>query len=240
MSFKEASVEDSIYTRTSAVIGDEAVQSLRDSSVIVFGVGGVGGFAVEALARSGVGRIAVVDMDTVAPSNLNRQIIATHSTIGMPKVEAIKQRIVDINPSCAVETHEIFYSEENADAIDLRSYDYVLDCIDSVKSKLYLIEESAKLGVPIISSMGTGNKLDPTRFQITDISKTYGDPLAKVVRCELRKRGINHLKVVFSDEEPKSIAGGRTPGSLAFVPSVAGLVMASAVVRDLIAKALPR
>ena len=227
-------MEDSIYTRTLAVIGEEAVERLKNSSVIVFGVGGVGGFAVEALARVGVGKIAVVDMDTVAPSNLNRQIIAAHSTLGMPKVEAIKQRIVDINPTCDVETYEIFYSEENADEIDLTAYDYILDCIDSVKSKLYLIEKSIKLGTPIISSMGTGNKLDPTRLTVTDISKTYNDPLSKVVRCELRKRGINHLKVVFSDEEPKSVKRGRTPGSLSFVPSAAGLIMASAVVRDLI------
>lgn len=232
--FKEDGVEDSIYTRTEAVIGKDAVDRLKSCSVIVFGVGGVGGFAVEALARVGIGKIAVVDMDTVAPSNLNRQIIATHSTLGMPKVDAIKQRIVDINPSCEVKTYEMFYSEENAAEIDLSEFDYVLDCIDSVKSKLYLIEKSKEAGTPIISSMGTGNKLDPTRFTVTDISKTYNDPLAKVVRCELRKRGIMHLKVVFSDEEPKSIAGGRTPGSLAFVPSVAGLVMASAVVKDLI------
>lgn len=227
-------MEDSIYTRTSAVIGEEAVLRLKGSSVIVFGVGGVGGFAVEALARVGIGKIAVVDMDTVAPSNLNRQIIATHSTLGMPKVEAIRQRIVDINPSCEVRTYEMFYSEENANEIDLSEFDYVLDCIDSVKSKLYLIEKSKESSIPIISSMGTGNKLDPTRFVVTDISKTYNDPLSKVVRVELRKRGINHLKVVFSDEEPKSIAGGRTPGSLAFVPSVAGLIMASEVVKDLI------
>lgn len=226
-------MEDSIYTRTAAVIGEEAVERLKRSSVIVFGVGGVGGFAVEALARSGVGKIAVVDMDTVAPSNLNRQIIAAHSTIGMPKVDAIKQRIVDINPLCEVKAFNFFYSEETSREVDLSQYDYILDCIDSVKSKLHLIEKATALGVRIISSMGSGNKLDPTRFTVTDISKTYNDPLAKVVRCELRKRGINHLKVVFSDEEPRSVAGGRTPGSLAFVPSVAGLVMASAVVREL-------
>ena len=227
-------MQDSIYTRTAAVIGEESVEKLRRSSVIVFGVGGVGGYAVEALARSGVGKITAVDMDTVAPSNLNRQIIAAHSTLGLPKVEVIKQRIVDINPTCEVEAHEMFYSEENSGEIDLGAYDYILDCIDSVKSKLHLIEKSIEAGTPIISSMGTGNKLDPTKLVVTDISKTYADPLAKVVRVELRKRGINHLKVVFSDEEPKSLTGGRTPGSLAFVPAAAGLAMASAVVKDLI------
>ena len=216
------------------MIGEGAVEKLKSSSVIVFGVGGVGGFAVEALARSGVGKIAVVDMDTVAPSNLNRQIIATRSTLGKSKVEVIKQRIIDINPICEVTTYQMFYSEENASEIDLSIYDYILDCIDSVKSKLHLIEKSIEAGTPIISSMGTGNKLDPTKLTVTDLSKTYADPLAKVVRVELRKRGINHLKVVFSDEEPKKIDSGRTPGSLAFVPSAAGLIMASAVVRDLI------
>lgn len=223
---------DSIYTRTEAMLGKEAVGRLQGARIIVVGVGGVGGFAVEALARAGVGSITVVDSDTVAPSNLNRQIIATHSTLGMLKVEAIKQRIVDINPDAEVKTLPIFYDESAADSVDLSAYDYVLDCIDSVRSKLLLIERAHASGTPIISSMGAGNKLDPTRFRIVDISKTHTDPLAKAVRVELKRRGINHLKVVWSDEPPVRV-GSRTPASVSFVPSAAGIVMAGEVIKDI-------
>ena len=215
------------------MLGRDATDRLRRARVIVFGVGGVGGFAVEALARAGVGHIAVLDSDTVARSNLNRQIIATEKTLGMSKVDAIKQRIVDINPLCEVECFGFFYNDETKERVILSGYDYILDCIDSVGPKLLLIEEATRLGTPIISSMGTGNKLDPTRFTVTDISKTHTDPLAKVIRTELRKRGINHLKVVFSDEPPVSGKGERVPGSVSFVPSVAGLIMAGEAIKDI-------
>ncbi len=227
--------EESIYTRTEAILGTEAIKRLRAARVIVFGVGGVGGFATEALARAGVGHITVVDSDKVSISNLNRQIIATQETVGMYKTDAIMQRIISINPDIEVKPLRIFYGEEMASDIVFSDYDYVLDCIDSVRSKLLLIESAVAAGVPVISSMGTGNKLDPTRLSVTDISKTHTDPLAKVVRTELRKRGINHLKVVFSDEPPLESSAGRTPGSVPFVPSVAGLIMAGEVIRDLIA-----
>ena len=229
-------MEESIYTRTEAILGKDAVDALRRSRVIVFGVGGVGGFAAEALTRAGVGHISVVDSDKVSVSNLNRQIIATRDTIGMYKTDAIMQRMVSINSDIEVKPLQIFYGEETKDEIDLSTYDYVLDCIDSVKSKLLLIERSISAGTKVISSMGTGNKLDPTRLKVTDISKTHTDPLAKVVRTELRRRGINHLKVVFSDEPPLESSEGRTPGSVSFVPSAAGLIMAGEVIRDLISK----
>ena len=229
-------MEESIYTRTEAILGKDAVDALRRSRVIVFGVGGVGGFATEALTRAGVGHISVVDSDKVSVSNLNRQIIATRDTIGMYKTDVIMQRMVSINSDIEVKPLQIFYGEETKDEIDLSEYDYVLDCIDSVRSKLLLIERSIGAGTKVISSMGTGNKLDPTRLKVTDISKTHTDPLAKVVRTELRRRGINHLKVVFSDEPPLESSEGRTPGSVSFVPSAAGLIMAGEVIRDLISK----
>lgn len=225
-------MEESIYTRTEAMLGREAVERLKAASVAVIGVGGVGGFAAEALARAGIGRITVLDADKVVPSNLNRQIIATTSTVGMLKVDAIKQRIVDINPDIEVKTLPIFYDNNTADALDLASFDYVLDCIDSVKSKLLLIERTLLAGTPIIASMGAGNKLDPTRFRVVDISKTHTDPLAKVIRTELKRRGISHLKVVWSDE-PAVKVGSRTPASVSFVPSVAGIVMAGEVIKDI-------
>ncbi len=226
-------MEESIYTRTEQMLGTEAMTRLKRAKVIVFGVGGVGGFAVEALARAGISDISAVDSDTVAPSNLNRQIIATHSTIGKPKVEAVMQRIVDINPDARVTAHNLFFNEESAPVFDFTGYDYILDCIDSVKSKLLLIELAKKSGTPIISAMGAGNKLDPTRFTVTDISKTHGDPLSRVIRTELRRRGIEHLKVVFSPEEPINPTGSRTPGSISFVPSVMGLIMAGEVIKDI-------
>ena len=223
---------ETMYSRTEGLIGKEGVERLKAASVLVVGVGGVGGYAVEALARAGVGRICVVDSDKVAPSNLNRQIIATQKTVGMAKVDAIMQRILDINPDCKVTAHEIFFTKECAPVLNFSEYDYILDCIDSVKSKIELIRLAKEAGTPIISAMGAGNKLDPTRFRITDISKTYEDPLAKVVRVELRKLGINHLKVVFSDEPPVR-CGERTPMSISFIPSVMGLIMAGEVIGEI-------
>ena len=228
-------MEESIYTRTEAMLGAEAVERLKAARVAVIGVGGVGGFATEALARAGVGSITVLDADKVVPSNLNRQIIATQKTVGMLKVDAIKQRIVDINPDISVETLPFFYDDSTADRIDLAQFDYVLDCIDSVRSKLLLIEKAVSSGTPIIASMGAGNKLDPTRFRIVDISKTHTDPLAKVIRTELKKRGISHLKVVWSDE-PAVKVGSRTPASVSFVPSAAGIIMAGEVIKDIALK----
>lgn len=213
------------------MLGEAAVDKLRSAHVAVFGVGGVGGFCVEALARAGIGKITLIDADRVAVSNINRQIIATSATVGQYKTEAMKTRIADINPGCEVITYEEFYSEENP--IPLDGIDYVADCIDSVRSKLYLITEAKAAGIPIISSMGAGNKLDPTRFTVSDISKTHTDPLAKVIRTELRKKGINHLKVVFSDEMPINPSGERTPGSISFVPSVVGLIMAGEIIKDI-------
>ena len=223
---------DSIYTRTEMMLGTEAVDKLRASHVAVFGVGGVGGFTAEALCRAGVGKITLIDSDRVAVSNINRQIIATHSTVGMYKTEAMRARIHDINPECEVVIYNEFYSEENE--ISLCGIDYVADCIDSVKSKLHLISTATSNGIKVISSMGAGNKLDPTRFCVADISKTHTDPLAKVIRTELRKRGINHLKVVFSDEPPINPSDERTPGSVSFVPSVVGLIIAGEIIKDII------
>lgn len=213
------------------MLGKEAVDKLRASHVAVFGVGGVGGFCVEALARAGIGKITLIDADRVAVSNINRQIIATNATVGQYKTEAMKARIADVNPECEVITYEEFYSEENP--IPLDGLDYIADCIDSVRSKLYLITEAKGKDIPIISSMGAGNKLDPTRFTVADISKTHTDPLAKVIRTELRKKGINHLKVVFSDEMPINPGRERTPGSISFVPSVVGLIMAGEIIKDI-------
>lgn len=214
------------------MLGAEAVEKLKKAHVAVFGVGGVGGFTTEALCRAGIGKISLIDSDRVAVSNINRQIIATHSTVGKYKTEAMRDRIKDINPDCEVVIYNQFYSEETPVSLD--GVDYVADCIDSVKSKLHLISEATRGGVKVISSMGAGNKLDPTRFTVSDISKTHTDPLAKVIRTELRKRGINHLKVVFSDEPPINPGGERTPGSVSFVPSVVGLIIAGEIIKDII------
>ena len=224
--------QDTIYTRTEMMLGSEAVEKLKGAHVAVFGVGGVGGFTVEALARAGVGKITLIDSDKVAVSNINRQIIATQSTVGMYKTEAMRERICDINPECEVIIYNQFYPEEAPVSLD--GIDYVADCIDSVRSKLHLITEATNSGVHVISSMGAGNKLDPTRFTVADISKTHTDPLAKVIRTELRKRGINHLKVVFSDEPPINPSGERTPGSISFVPSVVGLIIAGEIIKDIV------
>ena len=228
------------HTRTAMLIGEEGVSRLSCAHVAVFGVGGVGGYVVEALARAGVGEFSLFDADTVSESNINRQIIALHSTVGMPKVQAAAARVRDIDPEITVHTHEVFYLPENADAFDLSQYDYVVDAIDTVSGKLAIIEHANAAKVPVISSMGTGNKLDPARFEVTDISKTSVCPLARVMRRELKKRGIERLKVLYSKEEPLSSPlideerGKSIPGSIAFVPSVAGLIIAGEVIKDLI------
>ena len=221
------------FDRTSMLLGREAVELLSRSKVIVFGIGGVGGYVCEALARSGVGTIVIVDKDKVDVTNINRQIIATHDTVGRPKTEVMEERIHSINPDCKVIRHDIFYLPETADEIDFSDADHVVDAVDTVTAKLLIIERAKAAGVHVISSMGTGNKLDPSRFRVADIYKTSVCPLAKVMRRELKKRGINSLKVVYSDEEPLS-SGSRTPGSVAFVPPVAGLMIAGEVVRDIV------
>ena len=219
------------YDRTSLVLGEDAVARLGKARVAVFGVGGVGGYIVEALARSGVGKLDLFDKDIVDITNLNRQIIALRSNIGRDKVDVAKERVLDINPECVVETHKVFYLPDTAADIDLSVYDYVADAIDTVTGKIALIENSKKAGVPIISSMGAGNKTDPSRFRVADIYKTSVCPLAKVMRKELRSRGIEELKVVYSDEEPKKSV---PTGSVPFVPPVAGFVMAGEIVKDLL------
>lgn len=223
---------ENIYTRTAAILGDGGVERLKGSKVLVVGVGGVGGYATEALARAGVGELTLVDMDRVAGSNLNRQIIATESTLGELKVEVMMQRVVDINPACKVTPMAMFYDENTAPVLNFSEFDYILDCIDTISSKIDLIERAATAGVPIISAMGAGNKLDPTKLCVSDISKTHTDPLARAVRTRLRQKGINHLKVVFSTEKPREVES-RAPGSLSFVPSVMGLIMAGEVIKAL-------
>lgn len=240
------------WIRTRLLVGDGPLERLGRAKVAVFGIGGVGGSCVEALARAGVGALDLYDDDTVSESNLNRQLIALHSTVGQPKAEVAAARVRDIAPDCRVRAVRMFYLPENADQVDFRQYDYVVDCIDTVAAKLDIVRRCTELGVPVISAMGTGNKLDPTGFVVTDISKTENCPLARVMRKELRKRGIRHLKVVYSKEEPRtplapveteppagadtrprSSARRATPGSISFVPAAAGLVLASAVVREL-------
>ena len=231
------------FLRTEMLLGSAAVDQLRKSRVAVFGIGGVGGYTVEALARSGIGQIDVIDNDCVSLSNLNRQILATHSTLGMPKVEAAKRRILDINPGCTVRTHAVFYTPETADLFDFTQYDYIVDAIDTVTGKLALVERACAAGTPIICCMGTGNKLDASAFEVSDISKTSMCPLARVMRKELGKRGIRHLKVVYSkeeaitptgwEEEAAAIGKRQIPGSVAFVPGAAGLILAGEVIKDL-------
>ncbi len=240
------------FSRTRMLIGDEPLNRLANAKVAVFGVGGVGGFCVEALARAGVGTLHLYDDDNISLSNLNRQLIALHSTVGRPKVEVMANRVRDINPNCDVSAIAMFYLPANADSVDLSQYDYVIDAIDTVAAKLELVCRCTAQNIPIISSMGSANKLDPTKFQVTDIAKTSACPLARIMRKELRKRGINHLKVVYSTEEaltpiappseeapagsglrPGNSTRRSTPGSIAFVPAAAGLVLASAVLRDL-------
>ena len=228
------------HSRTAYVYGEEAINKLSQARVAVFGVGGVGGYICEALCRAGVGHIDVFDRDTVSLSNINRQIIALHSTVGRPKVEVIKERMLDINPDCDINAYNVFYLPENADEFDLSGYDYIADAVDTVAAKLEIAERAYKNGVPVISAMGAGNKTDPTRFEIADINDTTVCPLARVMRRELKARGIKKYKVVYSKEEPRKSgvidpeSGKAIPGSLSFVPSAMGLIMASAIVNDLV------
>ncbi|MBR3666668.1 MAG: tRNA threonylcarbamoyladenosine dehydratase [Ruminococcus sp.] len=241
-----------IFSRTQLIFGEEAMDILANSRVAVFGVGGVGGFTVEALARSGVGAIDLIDDDKVCVTNINRQIIALGSTVGMYKVDAAEKRIHDINPQCRVTCHKMFYMPETADKLDFSQYDYVVDAIDTVTGKIEIIMQAQKAGVPVISSMGAGNKVDPTAFEVADIYKTSVCPLARVMRYQLKRRGVKKLKVVYSKEQPivpqgkaaddgsgntdmrTGAARRSTPGSNAFVPSVAGLIIGGEVIKDLI------
>ena len=232
------------FARTRLLLGDDGISRLAAARVAVFGVGGVGGYAAEALARSGVGTLDLIDSDTVALSNLNRQIIATHSTVGMFKVDAAAARIKDINPDAVVHTYKVFYTPETEDMFDFADYDYIIDAIDTVTGKIALVMNAQASGVPIISSMGAGNKLDPSAFEVADIYKTSVCPLARVMRRELKKRGVKRLKVVYSREEALTPEGEieqdavhkkrATPGSVAFVPAVAGLILAGEVVKDIV------
>lgn len=232
-----------MLTRTAMLLGEEAVNTLGKSRVAVFGIGGVGGYVAEALARAGVGALDLIDNDVVSESNLNRQIIALRSTIGHSKVQVMSERIADINPQCRVNAKKCFYLPETAKEFDFTQYSYVVDAIDTVTGKIQLVMQAKEAGVPIISCMGTGNKLDPTRLEIADIYKTSVCPLAKVMRKELKDRGIKSLKVLYSKEIPLKPTetedakpeGSRraTPGSVSFVPSVAGLIIASEVIKDL-------
>ena len=244
------------FSRTQLLIGSEGIEKLAKSRVAVFGIGGVGGYTVEALVRSGLGNIDIIDDDKVCLTNINRQIYATHKTIGQYKVDVAKERILDINPDIIVNTHQTFYTPETADKFDFSQYDYVVDAIDTVVGKLSLIDQAKKFNVPIISSMGAGNKMDPTKFEVCDISKTSVCPLARVIRVELKKRKIKDVKVVYSKEPPikpkedmsiscrnhcvcppgtrKCTVKHQIPGSNAFVPSVVGLIIAGEVIKDLI------
>lgn len=222
------------------MLGNDGMNKLSQARVAVFGVGGVGGYTVEALARSGVGAIDLIDNDTVAESNINRQIIALESTVGMYKVDAAKARISDINPNCTVAAHKLFFMPDTSSELDFSQYDYVVDAIDTVTGKIEIIKRANEAGVPVISSMGAGNKLDPTRFEVSDIYKTSVCPLARAMRQQLKKHGIEKLKVVYSKEQPvvlpdteNGISGKRIPSSNAFVPSVAGLIIAGEVIKDI-------
>ena len=235
------------FERLELLLGEQTIDRLKASTVAIFGIGGVGGYVTEALARSGVGSFVLVDNDVVSITNLNRQIIALHSTVGKSKVEVMAERIRDINPDAKVTVKQCFFLPETADEFDFSSYDYVADCVDTVAAKLALAEAVREYGVPLISSMGAGNKLDGSAFRVSDIFETRTDPLARVMRRELKKRGIERLKVVWSEEPPMTLrreetpeeqpgGSGRTPGSVAFAPSVAGLILAGEVIRDLTAE----
>ncbi len=237
-------------------MGREAIEKLNSAAVAVFGIGGVGSFAVEALARAGIGRIALFDDDRICLTNVNRQLIALHSTVGRQKAEVMAERVLDINPNCAVEIHRCFYTRENADEFDLSKYSYIVDSVDMVSAKLELIVRAKRAGVPVISCMGAGNKLDPTKFEVADIYETSVCPLARVMRRELKARGVGRLKVVYSKEPPRPPFGGQQalcrkhcvcppgtkricaarraiPGSVSFVPPVAGMILAGEVIKDL-------
>lgn len=233
------------FSRTELLVGKDGVEKLQNARVAVFGVGGVGGYAVEALARSGIGTLDLIDNDKVSLTNINRQIIATHNTVGKSKVEVARERVLDINPDANVNIYDTFYLPETADQFDFKSYDYVIDAIDTVTGKIGLVMQAKEAGVPIISSMGAGNKLDPTAFKVADIYKTNVCPLAKVMRRELKKRGVKKLKVVYSEEMPLTPIGEtgedpgmrrQLPGSIAFVPSVVGLIIAGEVIKDILKK----
>ena len=231
------------FSRTALLLGEDALNRLWQKKVALFGAGGVGGFAAEALIRAGIGALDVFDDDTVNESNLNRQIIALHSTLGRNKVDVIRERLKDISPNAEINGFPMFYLPEKAEQIDFARYDYIVDCIDTVKAKIDLAVRADRLGIPIISAMGAGNKLDPTRFEVADLYETSVCPLARVMRSECRKRGVQHLKVVYSKEVPcvpkemplNEHTGKRSvPGSISFCPSVAGLILAGEVVRDLL------
>lgn len=231
------------FSRTELIFGEEAMKKLANSCVAVFGLGGVGGYAAEALARSGVGELHLIDNDTVSLTNINRQIYALQSTVGRYKADVAAERIRDINPDCKVTAHKLFYMPETAYSLDFNSFDYIVDAIDTVTGKICIVENAEKAGVPVISCMGAGNKTDPTAFEVTDVYRTSVCPLAKVMRRELKKRGIDSLKVVYSKEEPippaicadETTVGRRSvPASVAFVPSVAGLIAAGEAIKDLI------
>ena len=223
------------FSRTELLLGESNMSKLYASRVIIFGVGGVGGYVAEGLARSGVGSIDIVDNDTVSLSNINRQIIALHSTLGRDKVDVVRERLLDINPAIRITPHKCFYLPETADRFDFSDYDYVIDAIDTVTGKIQIIMQAEEAGVPVISSMGCGNKLDPTKLKVTDIYSTSVCPLAKVIRRELRKRGIDHVPVVWSPETTHKTPASRDdpPGTVSFVPAAAGLVLAGEIIRDL-------
>ena len=231
------------FFRTAMLLGEDAMERLKNAHVAVFGIGGVGGYVVEALARAGIGHLSLIDSDTISLSNLNRQLLATHSTLGMPKVEAARNRIRDINPEAQVEVYPIFYTPETAHLLDFTRFNYIVDAIDTVTGKLALVEQANAAHTPIICCMGTGNKLDASAFQVSDISKTSMCPLARVMRKELGKRGIRHLKVVYSqeealtptgwEEEAAAIGKRQIPGSVSFVPGAAGLILAGEVIQDI-------
>ena len=231
------------FSRTEILLGQEAMERLYKARVAVFGLGGVGGYTVEALARCGIGALDLIDSDTVSVSNINRQILATHSTVGKLKVDVAKARVLDINPNCDVKTYPCFYLPDTADQFDFTQYDYIVDCIDTVTGKLALVQRAAEAGTPIICCMGTGNKLDASAFEVADISKTTMCPLARIMRKELAKRGIKHLKVVYSkeealtptgwEEEAAALGKRQIPGSVAFVPGAAGLILAGEVIKDI-------
>lgn len=235
-------MENEFFSRTEMLIGKENIEKLKNSKVAIFGIGGVGSYVLEGLVRAGIGNLVLVDNDEVSISNINRQIIATHKTVGEPKVEVAKQRTLEINPEINIEIYKEFFSSDSREFFD-NTFDYVVDAIDTVSSKIELVIRANKYSVPIISCMGTGNKLDPTKFEITDINKTSVCPLAKVMRRELRTRGIKKLKVLYSKEEPIKINNNqeknnenrkKSPGSISFVPSVAGLIIAGEVIKDII------
>lgn len=221
------------FSRTELLLGGAAMERLRNARVAIFGIGGVGGYVTEALARSGIFHLDLIDKDDVDITNINRQIIALHSSVGRPKVEVMKERILDINPAADVRTYQCFYLPETQDQFDFSQYDYIVDAVDTVTAKLALITQAKAAGTPIICSMGAGNKLNPTQFEVADISQTSVCPLARVMRQECKKRGLTGVKVVYSKEKPV-LATSDFPASCAFVPSVAGLIIASEVIKDLI------